>query len=239
MTDRMAVIVPSRGRPANMVRLIQAWSDTQARADLIFGIDDDDQETFNKSDDLLTVARALDIPVTVFADRRTNMAGTLNRIAVAHAQVQTETAKPRYAYIGFMGDDHVPRTVGWDRILTGELQAHEPCIVYGDDLMQGRNLPTAVFMNSSIVAALGYMVPPGFKHLYLDNVWRDWGQGIKALRYVPEVVIEHLHPQAGKAEWDEGYVEVNGGATWEHDCEQYRLYCDGPMANDLAKLQAI
>jgi hypothetical protein len=109
-----------------------------------------------------------------------------------------------------MGDDHVPRTAGWDATIVAHLDdPKEPRITYGDDLLQGANLPTAVFLQSKTVRALGYMCPPGMVHLYLDNFWKTLGEHLGTLGYLPEVVIEHLHPAAGKAAMDAGYREAN------------------------------
>jgi hypothetical protein len=111
--------------------------------------------------------------------------------------------------------------------------------------MQGVNLPTAVFMTSSIVTTLGYMAPPSLYHLFLDNSWKDWGNALRTrdlwrFRYMPDIIIEHLHPQAGKSEWDEGYVEVNGGEMWTRDETAYKEYVDsGGEAADIAKLMVL
>jgi hypothetical protein len=43
------------------------------------------------------------------------------------------------------------------------------------------------------------------------------GKDLNALRYIPEVVLEHLHPVAGKAKWDEGYREVNAEEIYSAD----------------------
>jgi len=51
----------------------------------------------------------------------------------------------------------------------------------------------------------------------LDNFWMTLGKDLNALRYIPEVVLEHLHPVAGKAEWDEGYRDVNAEEVYSAD----------------------
>ena len=79
------------------------------------------------------------------------------------------------------------------------------------------NLPTHVVMNASIVLALGWMAPPVLKHLWVDNAWKALGSAVNRLFYAPEVVIEHVHPFAGKAAMDAGYERVNSGEMIEHD----------------------
>jgi len=54
---------------------------------------------------------------------------------------------------------------------------------------------------------------------------------LNALRYIPEVVLEHLHPVAGKAEWDDQYREVNAPEVYSAD----RIALDNYLASDAYK----
>jgi hypothetical protein len=123
-----------------------------------------------------------------------------------------------------MGDDHMPRTVGWDAAYLEALRELGTGLVYGNDLLQGSSLPTQVAMTTDIVRALGYMAPPDLTHLYVDNFWRDLGRSAGCLRYLPDVIVEHRHPAAGKAQWDAGYARVNNSAMYEHDATAYEQY---------------
>jgi hypothetical protein len=112
--------------------------------------------------------------------------------------------------------------------------------VYGDDRLQGRNLPTAVFMTARIVEDLGYMAPPDQRHLYLDDGWKQWGERAGCLQYLPEVVIEHMHPGAGKAAHDALYAETGSHAQYQADRVAYEAYLnDGRMDADVAKIRGL
>lgn len=197
MIPRMLVIVPTRGRPENVVRLEQAIKDTRTtRADFLYVVDHDDP----KAEEYVRMG----LNRLIVIHERLRLGGTLNWAARKYADL--------YDAIGFMGDDHLPRTPFWDLRVLDALDVETgqaPRVVYGNDLLQGANLPTAVFMHSRIIQALGYMVPPGMIHLYLDNFWKELGQSLNGLVYLPDVVIEHMHPVAGKADWDDRYAEVN------------------------------
>ena len=130
----------------------------------------------------------------------------------------------KYRHFAFLGDDHRPRTKNWDVLFINALDELGTGLVYGNDLLQGENLATAVAMTGDIVQALGGMVPPDMIHLYLDNFWMTLGKDLNALRYIPEVVLEHLHPVAGKAEWDEGYREVNAQEVYSADAKALNDY---------------
>jgi hypothetical protein len=89
--------------------------------------------------------------------------------------------------------------------------------VYGNDLIQGEALPTQVAMTSDIILATGHMVPAGALHLWLDNAWLALGRALDAITYLPDVIVEHLHPIAGRAQWDAGYAEANTDARSDAD----------------------
>lgn len=198
----LAYVVPSRGRPANIARLVDAWADTGATAHLEVCVDDDDPALGDY------LALGLAGPARLRIGPRRRLGGTLNQVAPELAA--------RHRAIGFMGDDHVPRSPGWDRRLLDAIEAGAR-VAYGNDLVHGPALPTAVALDATVIARLGYMVPPGLVHLFMDNYWAWLGEHLGALAYLDDVVIEHVHPIVGRAEWDEGYVEANATEVWEHD----------------------
>jgi len=213
-TQPLAVVVPTRGRPQSAARLQQAFADTDSlNATLVFVVDADDPEL----DGYFTRAGVGEIAHLMV---REGAGGTGMTAALNHAaRVLTD----EYGALGFMGDDHLPRTAGWDAHVLGALGTGEPRIVYGNDLLQGAALPTAAFMPSRLVRALGFMAPPVLGHLYVDNFWLELGERLGALRYLPDVVIEHLHPAAGKAAMDERYAAVNAA---EADAADRRAWLD-------------
>jgi len=197
--------------------LVQAWDDTAWSADLLVCVDDDDPELSNYGK----------IGCNLHIAPRLRLGGTLNHIAVANMLA--------YDNLGFMGDDHLPKTEEWDTRVQGALC--NSMIVYGNDLLQGANLPTAVFMRAEIVRALGYMVPPGMIHLYLDNFWKLLGESLGSIQYLPDVIIEHLHPSCGKADNDAQYQEVNAPELYSHDGALFSEYVQKQLALDVAKIR--
>jgi hypothetical protein len=81
------------------------------------------------------------------------------------------------------------------------------------------------------------MVPPGAVHLYLDDFWLALGRGIDSIHYLPDVIIEHLHPSAGKAQIDAGYTEVNAPALYESDRAVFNRYLATQLAHDVEKIR--
>ena len=209
----MCVVVPSRGRPENAERLAQAFKDTGAEADLYIVIDNDDPKwnEYAKSENYKKLP----------ADNKTGgCAKSLNTGAVLLLDI---TKYPLYDYFVFMGDDHLPRTPGWDKAFIQALGSNTG-IVYGDDLLQGANLPTAYGMTRDLVNELRGMTFPGCVHLFFDNFVKQLGLDLEYLKYLPDVIIEHMHPVAGKAEMDEGYERVNQPKWYEKDLLTLQRY---------------
>ena len=223
----MVVIVPSRGRPDNFKRLAERWLEWDTNALLAVKVDDDDPT----AEQYLDIASQLGSEIGLTIAPRKRLAPTLSEAAFMYTDF--------FTYIGFMGDDHLPQTRGWENILQNAMQSSNPSIVYGNDLHQGANIPTEVFMSASIIKKRGYMCPPGFVHLYLDNVWKLWGEGIERLQHFDNVIIEHLHPAGGKAEWDERYLEVNSDDMYNHDREAFNDYVTNQLDQDLASLREL
>lgn len=224
----MITIVPTRGRPENMVELIHTWNATTQVSHLLFAVDNDDPR--------LDEYKALFMEhgqegMYLEIGPRLRLGGTLNKMALKYIET--------YNVIGFMGDDHRPRTVGWDvQVLDAMMLLPKGSgFVYGNDLNWGEGLPTSVFISSDIIETLGFMVPQGMIHLYFDNFWLDFGRALGRITYLPDVIIEHMHPSVGKAINDAGYQEVNAPEMFDHDRTVYEEYQRTQMIEDLLRCE--
>jgi hypothetical protein len=222
MSD-LLVIVPSRGRPGNARRLSKAFAQTcTAGTRLVFVVDDDDPTAGDYPSDGCEIRSG---------GPWQPMVPKLNAAAVA-------LAGEAFA-LAFMGDDHLPRTPGWDALMLDALHELGTGVVYGDDLLQRERLCTAWAMTSDIVRALGAMVPAPVGHMYCDNAVMALARSAECLRYLPDVVIEHMHPIAGKAAPDEGYVRVNRPEQYRRDEAIFGGWLARDMAVDAAKVRAL
>jgi hypothetical protein len=237
----LLIIVPTRSRPQNVGKVVDAWLETAAfgAADLLFAIDFDDPAHDEYLDALQHAARAADsIGATIGCHSspvHRPLVTKLNAVALLHAELE-----PSRLAIGFAGDDHLPRTAGWAQIFDDHLRRAGTGIVYGDDGYQGENLASSWVMTADIVRALGRMVPAPVDHLYCDNAIMDLGRAAQCLAYLPGVVIEHVHPVAGKTETDEQYERVNGREQYRRDRPAYRRWKrDGGLIDDVARVRAL
>ena len=220
MTRDLLVITPTRGRPGSMKRLADAVAATATcLTDLIFAVDDDDPASLATAGEKGAWA----------CGPRDTVSGWTNRLALEHAG--------RYRALASLSDDHVPRTPGWDRLLLDAIDGMGGTgFAYGDDLLQGANMPTAVVVSSAIVTALGWMALPSCRHYWIDTAWKDLGEGAGCLAYRPDVIIEHCHPGAGKAPWDETYASE--AALDAQDKAAYDTWRRDRMAADIATVAA-
>jgi len=209
------VIVPTRGRPDASVEFHKEFLAKSMISDLMFAIDEDDADSYSRIEGVLYEVNP-----------RMGMNGTLNYVATKYAD--------KYKYIAFMGDDHRVRTFGWDIVMTEKMGSLG--VAYGNDLIQGQALPTAVLMSSNIIKAIGYMAPPKQKHMYLDNFWLDLGTRLNAIHYLEDVIIEHLHFSVGKSDMDSSYQETNDSAIYNADKVAYDEYLSTQMDIDLDKI---
>lgn len=160
---------------------------------------------------------------------RLGFTGSLNRIA------------PQFwgdhPILGAFGDDVLFRTPGWDLVLEETLAA--PGIAYGDDLIHGKNHPSAVFMSSSIAKALGWLALPATSHQWADDGWKRLGQELGCLRFMDGCVFEHLHPAVDKAAWDETYTSVFDSDRAKSDYEGFTGWVEsGGLLADAERVRA-
>lgn len=207
---KMIALLPSRGRPQAAKELRYAFEKTESSCRLVFAVDEDDP-TLEKYIDYLGEEMVAITP----------SAGV--RGVVYPLNYWTRILKDDYDYFAFMGDDHRPRTVGWDKALAKVIDMGAD-IAYGDDLLRGKSLATAGVIAARIVRAFDGMAPDCLQHLYIDNFWMQVGSDLKSLYYCTDVIIEHLHYVNGKAPMDDLYAAINAPERYQIDGERFRNY---------------
>lgn len=240
MHTRLMMIIPTLGRPA-AAGLAAASALENAELDstcVMLCVDGPHSD----ADRAAYAALARPRLGVMFDDRHRGLAGVLNRhsvLSVGTDLLANHECKhlqcSRVTHVGFMGDDHRVRTRGWDLALA---DAAGPLgIAYGNDLLRGEELPTSVVIAADIITTLGQMVPTTLQHLYVDDYWKALGLGMDRLAYLPDVVIEHLHPAAGKAQLDDSYRITNAPERYASESAAWHEYRDGgALTHDLDAL---
>lgn len=218
---KLTVIVPSYGRPQAAFELLDAVERTATLEDTKFVFVVDESDTLKDeypADSLVSPTRGM-IPALNYGAY----------VAAMHAHV-----------VCFMGDDHRPRTEGWDSHYCDAI--HEmggTGMVYGNDLLQGARIPTQIGISADIIRTLGWMAPPTFKHLFVDDAWLAIGKAINRIKYLPNTIVEHLHPLAGKAEMDENYERVNSVEIASHDQLEFQRWKSQDLRNIARSLSVL
>ncbi len=225
---KLLVITPSRGRPASLRRLAEKCAATcEMDTTIAVGLDEDDPALDGYKD-------AKDWPRIgpVFRGPRKSLTGWTNTIA--------RLFLPDYDFFASVGDDHVPSTQGWDVKLTGAIQDMGGTgFAYGDDKIMGQDVPTAWVVSADIVRALNWICLPVCGHFCVDNAVRDLGEGADCLAYLPSVLMEHKHPAAGRAEWDQTYADTGGFSPQHPDFADYLRWQREQMTTDIATVRAL
>lgn len=221
----LTVYVPTRGRPGNALRLQEQFYKTcTLNTRVVFILSEDDVSLLKYQN--LYFSRIV----------KPERYGFVDPLNAGYLMDRKET----YSYaVGFMGDDHLPRTTGWDERAVAALKSMGAGLVYGNDKLQEHRIPTHIFMTSDIPLALGFMTLPRLQHLYADNFWLDLGNGLGRIMYLPDVIIEHLHPAAGKAAHDAGYQFSGDFNLDRSDRAIYHNYLIDELADDVRRVDSI
>lgn len=221
----LAILVPSRGRPHNLRRLVEAISATATGDYRIYTYLDDDDPTAD-------AYRGLDVKPTL--GPRIFYAAAVNVLAgVAAADGAT--------HLAMFGDDVVPETVGWDETLVAAL-GDRLGVAYGSDGLEhlhGPDLPTHYVTQADVYRRLGWLALPSLRHLFADDVARELGLGLDHLVYRPDVSLKHMHRWVRLAPDDQTYREANDKRKRVQDRHAFEVWRDGPGYQDaLARLTA-
>ena len=184
-------VLPSRGRPHNLRRLIAAYITTKATTPVWLRLDQDD----------LTLEQSLSLSLPRSWVREI---GPRLPLSVIYAEAYQQT--PERPWWGFIADDVVPETPGWDVRLIEIAGSDGMAVPTGGHDQEGT--PHFV-LGGRLVREIGWLALPGLDRLYIDTVWGDIAKSRGLLRRVPDVVLRHAHFSNRQALKDETYKKHN------------------------------
>jgi hypothetical protein len=216
---KLAITVPTRGRPHNLERLAKAVKETcKLEYELFARIDEDDPSVYPDLDN-----------VTYIVGPRIFFTASLNELAEL-------VSRSDFTHVAILGDDVLPETVGWDELMVKALP--ELGVVYGSDGLEhlhGQDLPTHVVVPMEMYRRLGWLGLPTSRHLFLDNAWRELGK-LTEFIYLPEVKLSHLHRWNKAAPDDQTYQEANDKIKRDLDRIAFEEWRDGPGLQEAKRL---
>ena len=193
----ISILVPTRGRPESVFRLIKSINATASRKDLVeilFYVDNDD-DSFPPSIDLESNVR-------VIRGERVWISLTWNCL-FAHSQGEI---------LMYTGDDVVFETKGWDeQVRTAFTQFPDSLgLVFGDDGgWYAGKLAINGFVHRAWADLLGYFTYPA--RVSAIDLWiHECASYINRVIYLEKVMFRHVHYRQGDAtaEFDETYKDA-------------------------------
>jgi len=182
-------VLPSRGRPQNLKRLIDAWHSTEAQTTVRLRLDDDDP----------TLEQGLSLPLP---DTWVREVGP--RVPLSEIYNSAFRKQPGRDWWGFIGDDCLPHERHWDITLIG-IAVFKPVGMVVPAGGHNPHVTPHFVLNGDLPRRTGWLALPGLDRLYIDTVWRDIALADNNLHRVDSVTLEHLHFSNGKALYDKVY----------------------------------
>jgi glycosyltransferase involved in cell wall biosynthesis len=190
----LSIILPTRDRAKDVRRLYDSLLDTAAdpdRIQIVLYLDDDDPTGPLLEEPRLAILQA--------KGPRTTMGRMLRRaIKIASGE-----------YIMLTNDDAAFRTPEWDsKILSASRQfADGVSLVWCNDLFRRDAIPNFPIFSRRVYDMIPTLIPARYVRDYVDTHLLDIFTKLEALGwprkvYLEDVVLEHLHVEAGKAEPD-------------------------------------
>lgn len=193
----ISILVPTRNRPANVLRLLESIRTTSKNSHLIevlFYVDVDDDSFPNEVSGITT--RVIKGP-TMWLSLAVN---------TLFVHSSGEILMPG-------ADDMIFQTVGWDDQIRSSFQLSEDKIkiVYANEVgWYGEKIAMHGFIHRKWIETVGACVAPGRLAAY-DRWVTDVGRILDRLEYRADIEIPHLHYRQGEglAPFDETYRRVN------------------------------
>jgi len=198
----ISLLCPSRSRPDELKRLIESVAKTvltPSRIEILIYVDEDDPKKFDyllSHKNLVldpTVSKLANVDLLIDEPLRTPI---INNILAERAQGNI---------LMIANDDQVFRDKNWDNRLDEEVAKFPDeiyCMWFNDGRYQ-ETICTFPILSAEWFNTLGYIEPFLFEHFNCDLWTWQIGKMINRLHYIPDILVEHLHPDTGKANADE------------------------------------
>jgi len=225
MLDKIGIILPVRdgnnGRVERLTRCLDslfAHSDNLSHVFVI--VDSDEVEKYSFVDNYDS-----ELVTKVVAPYGITLIQKINYWAIEVAE--------QYKYVAFIGDDIVFRD-RWEKEFIDFLSQHKYALAYANDLHQGERLATHPCITSNMIKAVGFFGCPAVQHNCFDNYWMNIIYHVGEKKYFPHIIMDHMHPHAGKAGHDNISHQINN--LLYQDCADFDRYMSENLDSDIKKI---
>jgi hypothetical protein len=182
-------LLPTRSRPEILERFIDAYIRTQSTAAVGVLYDDNDPR--------------IDVYERLSHPRDFCRIMTCESDGIGEKYQEGFRLYPNEDWYGLIGDDNVPVTHEWDKRLIEAAGADG--VAWPKDGINDGSFGTLLVIGGDLIREMGWLSPPGMKHLFLDRLWSDIGRARGKAHYLSDVSVEHWHFSNGKAAYDDTY----------------------------------
>ncbi|MGW8177715.1 MAG: hypothetical protein ACWGQW_02805 [bacterium] len=172
----MPWICPTMGRPERLAELAASWDRNQPGKELHVRVWEGDRKRADYA--------SIKWPDNwnLYTSSKRGAGEALNEIFKKN---------PHEDFYGFIADDIVLRTPGGLEIL--EETAKPWFVSYPNDVLQKHRLCTHFCVGGELAREMQGVVPPMFKHTYMDVGLLNIAHYFCLLRYCPQVIFQHKH----------------------------------------------
>lgn len=204
----ISILTPTRGRPEMAKAMLESARSTQTQEnEYLFYVDEDDTSEYN-----------LNAPT--YRGPKVRLGVVWNFLA--------RMAEGDYLMMG--NDDLIFRTPGWDEKINIVMGPDEVMVACFDDgINQGKHFAFPI-VTRKWYETMGQFTAEIFTFGYHDTWIFDIAKRLNKAIYIPEILVEHIHPTAGKRPVDETYRNRN----WGNDPAIFEG--TAPMREDIAKM---
>ncbi len=195
----ISLILPTRNRTALVHRALDSIVQTAEypeKLEIVLYIDSDDLESHEIDHPTLNLIKLIQ-----------------PRARMGH-MTQTCFAASKGRYVMLFNDDVLCRTRRWDEVIRRRFErfGDDVALVWGNDLFRGAAIPSHPILPRTVCDILGGICPRSYHRDYIDvHLYDVFCQlrrlGHDRLLYLPDLVFEHLHPEAGKGICDATYLK--------------------------------
>ena len=193
----ISLLLPTRGRPNLVKRLFRSIVENSSqveRVEVILYVDEDDKCSHELRSDELRVVPIIGPAMSM---------GSYNTACLKRACGDI---------LVLANDDMVIGTSGWDDRLIeiDKLFSDKIYLAYGNDLFKKGNMPTFPIISRRTSELLVDPYPAAYRGAFIDihlfDIFKRLQQeGFDRIRYLDDLIFEHLHYRAGKATCDATY----------------------------------
>lgn len=217
-----SILIPSRGRPKNLIRLLNSISGTISGENVIhiyIGIDSDDKykEDYFQELSHFIATNNPSLYLCVNMDRSRPLYIIWNELC------SISMCSSWSDYIILSNDDVIYETPNWDIILSEKiLDSEHPYHLYWfNDGINGESFAAHPIISHMWVRTLGYYLPSGFMYFYTDTWLYDIAKKADVLEYIPEVSSPHKHFSQNASLTDDTYMRNRNNRQNEKDHAEF------------------